>query len=215
MASTTRRMSAEFLPVIPRRGISTSSMAASCSAAGVHAEPATSRRTPSWRRSSLLDEPFENLVDLEPVAAVVEPEAHVLEVDEHGQRSLAFPDAVRFHPVPPGWLRGFPGLPAIVRDAGEIDSTSDTGCRNSSETVGDSSKEQACSRRCDWTANAYSACADDREGTGQFGCVVAKYAAHQVSTNRDFHSREPDEYDPTVAESKSVHEFAKILVLCQ
>ena len=31
MASTTRRMSAEFLPVMPRRGISTSSMAASCS----------------------------------------------------------------------------------------------------------------------------------------------------------------------------------------
>ena len=31
MASTTRRMSAEFLPVMLRRGISMSSMAASCS----------------------------------------------------------------------------------------------------------------------------------------------------------------------------------------
>jgi hypothetical protein len=33
----------------------------------------------------LLDQPLEDLVDFEPVPTVVEPEAHVLEVDEHGE----------------------------------------------------------------------------------------------------------------------------------
>ena len=50
------------------------------------------------RHAGPLDEPFEDLVDFEAVAAIVEPEPHVLEIDEDGQGTFAFGGS-GFHPV--------------------------------------------------------------------------------------------------------------------
>ena len=83
-------MSAEFLPVWPRRGISISSMAASCRGAGVAGEAAPVGVGLLGDDLALLDEALEHAGDVEAVAAALEAQGEVLEVDEDGQGAIAF-----------------------------------------------------------------------------------------------------------------------------
>ena len=104
MASTHRRMSAEFLPVwlalgdldqLDGRLVERRRVAGEAAPVGVGL---------LGDDLALLDQPLEDPVDLEPVAAVLEAEADVLEVDEHGERPLAVGVPGGFIPV--SWVCG-------------------------------------------------------------------------------------------------------------
>ena len=79
-------MSAEFLPVCDARGISISSMAASCSGCGVMREAAPVGVRLLGDDLAFFDKPLQHADDVEAIAAVLKAEGQVLEVDEDGKR---------------------------------------------------------------------------------------------------------------------------------
>ena len=89
MASTARRMSAEFLPVMLRRGISISSMAASWSGR-VYCVPVPVGVRLLDDDLALFEQPLEDLLDVEVTVTVLEADGEVLEVDEDGEGAFRF-----------------------------------------------------------------------------------------------------------------------------
>ena len=79
-------MSAEFLPVWIRLGISISSMAASCIdwVYGAESAPVGIRLLDD--DLPLLDQPFQHAHDVKAIAAILKPEREVLEIDEYRER---------------------------------------------------------------------------------------------------------------------------------